>query len=336
MADKADIKIYPLEIMSISKLKEATYNPRVKLKPGMPEYEALKKSILKHGFADPAVVNKRTGFTIVGGHQRIAVAKELGYTEVPCSIVDLDVVEEKELNIALFTRNNRSVELTVEGEQFKDYAEKVITLTNASLSEISSLHKYANHLRIGCSDSIYEGHLAPIILEHQRQFPNDALKITIGLSNLLMEQLQNDIFDVIFTYLPMKKSSYHCEVYKQDKMILVTDYYNTMYARGITKQALIAENYLMCNFALQDVGQFIRNLFPRYHQFSLEIDDCSKIIPFLLGSESYTFLPADTARPFLEAGKLRVIPLLDLETPVINSYMICKNSKRELCQSIFM
>ena len=226
--------------------------------------------------------------------------------------------------------------LTVEGEQFKDYAEKVITLTNASLSEISSLHKYENHLRIGCSDSIYEGHLAPIILEHRRQFPNDALKITIGLSNLLMDQLQNDIFDVIFTYLPMKKSSYHCEVYKQDKMILVTDYYNTMYARGITKQALIAENYLMCNFALQDVGQFIRNLFPRYHQFSLEIDDCSKIIPFLLGSESYTFLPADTARPFLEAGKLRVIPLLDLETPVINSYMICKNSKRELCQSIFM
>ena len=137
----------------------------------------------------------------------------------------------------------------MEGEQFKDYAEKVITLTNASLSEISSLHKYENHLRIGCSDSIYEGHLAPIILEHRRQFPNDALKITIGLSNLLMEQLQSDIFDVIFTYLPMKKSSYHCEVYKQDKMILVTDYYNTMYARGITKQALIAENYLMCNFA---------------------------------------------------------------------------------------
>ncbi len=66
---------------------------------------------------------------------------------------------EKELNITLFTRNNRSVELTVEGEQFKDYAEKVITLTNASLSEISSLHKYENHLRIGSSDSIYEGHL---------------------------------------------------------------------------------------------------------------------------------------------------------------------------------
>lgn len=130
-------------------------------------------------------------------HRRAAFCRPV-YRDKPHSRIG------KELNIALFTRNNRSVELTAEGEQFKDYAEKVITLTNASLSEISSLHKYANHLRIGCSDSIYEGHLAPIILEHQRQFPNDALKITIGLSNLLMEQLQNDIFDVIFTYLPMK------------------------------------------------------------------------------------------------------------------------------------
>ena len=34
---------------------------------------------------------------------------------------------EKELNIALFTRNNRSVELTVEGEQFKDYADQFLT-----------------------------------------------------------------------------------------------------------------------------------------------------------------------------------------------------------------
>lgn len=49
---------------------------------------------------------------------------------------------EKELNIALFTRNNRSVELTVEGEQFKDYAEKghhtdeCVTLRNQFLTQI--------------------------------------------------------------------------------------------------------------------------------------------------------------------------------------------------------
>lgn len=243
---------------------------------------------------------------------------------------------EKELNISLFARTNRSVELTPEGEQFLMYAEKVIDLTDSSLAEISSFHKFENHLRIGSSDSIYDGHLAPIILEHQKSFPNDALKISIGLSSHLLEQLQNDIFDVVFTYLPLNKSQFHCEIYKQDTMVLVTDIQNKKYTRGIRQHELLEETYLMCNFALQDVGQFIRSIFPKYHQFSLEIDDCSKIVPFLLGQNNYTFLPQDMATPYVRAKKLRVIPLLDFQTPVINCYIIGKKSKMKLWKEIFL
>ena len=243
---------------------------------------------------------------------------------------------EKELNITLFSRTNRSVELTNAGERFKDYAAKVVALTDSSLSQLSNSHKFENNLRIGCADSIYSGHLAPIILTHHQYHPEDSLKITIGLSNHLIEQLRNDIFDVIFTYLPLKRSTFHCELYKQDSLILVTAYDNLKYEGGITEQELSKENYLMCNYALQEVGQFIRNLFPKYHQFSLEIDDCSKIIPFLFAKESYTFLPTNTAVPYLRAKKLRAIPLNDLETPVINSYLICKKNKEELCRKIFL
>lgn len=39
--------------------------------------------------------------TIIGGHQRLTVAVDLGYTEVPCAVVDVDKVREKALNIAL-------------------------------------------------------------------------------------------------------------------------------------------------------------------------------------------------------------------------------------------
>ena len=45
---------------------------------------------------------------------------------------------EKELNVTLLTRTNRSVKLTPEGEQFLMYAEKVIELTSSSLSEFFS------------------------------------------------------------------------------------------------------------------------------------------------------------------------------------------------------
>ncbi|MDO5156561.1 MAG: LysR family transcriptional regulator [Eubacteriales bacterium] len=243
---------------------------------------------------------------------------------------------EKEIGVSLFSRTNRSVELTPEGEHFRIYADKVVDLTNSSLSELSSLHKYKNQLRIGASDSIYEGHLAPIILKHQKNNPDDSLKITIGLSSHLLEQLQNDILDVVFTYLPLKKAHYHCQLYHQDSLVLVTDIQNTTYKNGITHDALLSVNYVMCNFALQDVGQFIRHLFPKYHQFALEIDDCSKVIPFLLGCDTYTFLPADMAAPFVANHKLQIIPLLDLQTPMINSYIIGNSAKKELWQTIFL
>lgn len=234
---------------------------------------------------------------------------------------------EKELQVPLFLRNNRSVTLTPEGEQFYVYAQKMIELTNSSLSEISSLRKFDNQYRIGAADSIYDGHLAPLILRHQKQHPRDSIKITIGLSSNLLEQLQANILDIVFTYLPLNKADYKCDIFRQDPMVLVTSYENTRYVDGITQQLLMQENYLMCNFALQDVGHFIRNLFPRYHSFSIEIDDCSKIIPFLIGQNNYTFLPEDMAAPYIQDKQLRAIPLADFQTPVINSYIIGKKAK---------
>ena len=188
---------------------------------------------------------------------------------------------ERELGFSLFKRTNRSVELTPEGEKFRVYGEKVIELTDTSLAELSSVQKYDHYLRIGCADSIYEGHLANLILKHRKNHPRDFLKISIGLTDHLLQQIQNDMLDVVFTYLPLRKNSVHCELYKQDTLVLVTDIENKKYKKGITVEKLLEEKYLMCNFALQDVGQYIRKLFPKYHQFELEIDDCMKIVPYL-------------------------------------------------------
>ena len=88
-----------LKVLPVSVLKPAAYNPRKKLKPGDKEYEKIKNSIEEFGFADPLVVN--ADMTIIGGHQRLTVAVSLGYTEVPCAVVDIDKTREKALNIAL-------------------------------------------------------------------------------------------------------------------------------------------------------------------------------------------------------------------------------------------
>ena len=93
------MKTAELKVLPVSVLKPAEYNPRKKLKKGDKEYEKIKNSIAEFGFADPLVVN--ADMTIIGGHQRLTVAMDLGYTEVPCAVVDVDKVREKALNIAL-------------------------------------------------------------------------------------------------------------------------------------------------------------------------------------------------------------------------------------------
>lgn len=86
--------------INIVELNAAQYNPRIALEPGMPEWEKLKASIEQFGNVEPVVWNQRTG-NVVGGHQRLAMLKSMGYESVPCSVVDLDEKEEKLLNIAL-------------------------------------------------------------------------------------------------------------------------------------------------------------------------------------------------------------------------------------------
>ena len=92
-------KTAELKVLPISVLKPAEYNPRKKLKKGDKEYKKIQDSIEEFGFADPLVIN--SDMTIIGGHQRLTVAQDLGYTEVPCAVVDIDKVREKALNIAL-------------------------------------------------------------------------------------------------------------------------------------------------------------------------------------------------------------------------------------------
>ena len=85
-----------VEKIQINKLKPAGYNPRQISKK---QYNDLKQSIEKFGLVDPIIINK--DFTVIGGHQRVKVCKELNYKEIDCVALFLTKEEEIELNIRL-------------------------------------------------------------------------------------------------------------------------------------------------------------------------------------------------------------------------------------------
>ncbi len=89
-----------IEKKKIRDMDRAAYNPRIELMSGDTEYENLRRSIISYGMIIPIVWNKRTN-RVVGGHQRLTVLENEGQTEVDVSVVDLNEIQEKQLNVAL-------------------------------------------------------------------------------------------------------------------------------------------------------------------------------------------------------------------------------------------
>tara|TARA_R100000808_G_scaffold24903_2_gene59202 strand:- start:4777 stop:5397 length:621 start_codon:yes stop_codon:yes gene_type:complete len=84
----------------IDDLIPAEYNPRQLSKD---QYRQLRDSIKRFGLVDPIIVNinKDREDIIIGGHQRVKVARSVGLDEVPCVEIDLTYEKERELNIRL-------------------------------------------------------------------------------------------------------------------------------------------------------------------------------------------------------------------------------------------
>lgn len=88
-----------IQEVEIKKLKIAEYNPRKDLKEKDPEYQKIKNSIKEFGYISPIIIN--SDMTVISGHQRLKVLKDLGKTNIECIVVDFDKNKEKMLNIAL-------------------------------------------------------------------------------------------------------------------------------------------------------------------------------------------------------------------------------------------
>lgn len=86
-----------IELIDPETLKSAAYNPR---QISRDELNKLIKSIKQFGFVDPALVRKQDNM-IVGGHQRVKAAIEMGLKEIPVVFLDITENDAKLLNVAL-------------------------------------------------------------------------------------------------------------------------------------------------------------------------------------------------------------------------------------------
>lgn len=89
------------------------------------------------------------------------------------------------------------MELTEEGRRFLPYAKRIVELEHTAVMELGMLHSFAEHLRIGTVNTVYDCHLTKCMSGILRECPDISVKVIIDHSNTLIRMLQDGTLDVI-------------------------------------------------------------------------------------------------------------------------------------------
>ena len=233
---------------------------------------------------------------------------------------------EKEVGKKLFTRDSKTVKLTEAGEIFLRYAERILELQATSIDEMNALSSHSRKFSIGAINACYEVYVKPLVDECLKNNSVTSIKVMLGHSLDLIQHLQDNMLDMVFSAIPLKRIGFNCDVYDVDRVVLVCKKGMNEYPDGVSKAQLATLPYLMCDFTLSEAGVFIRSLFPKNHIFRLDVDNSSKLLHYLENGLGYSFLPYKLAKEKLESGALEEVTLKDFTAPNVTTYLIYRQN----------
>ena len=229
---------------------------------------------------------------------------------------------EKEVGKKLFTRGSKTVKLTEAGEIFLRYAERILELQTTSIDEMNALSSHSRKFSIGAINASYEVYVKQLVDECLKDNEVTSVKVMLGHSLDRIQHLQDNMLDMVFSAIPLKRLGFACDVYDVDRVALVCKKGMSEYSEGVSKTQLCKLPYLMCDFTLSEAGVFIRSLFPKNHIFRLDVDNSSKLLPYLENGLGYSFLPYKFVKDKIESGVLEEVPLKDFSAPNVTTYLI--------------
>ncbi len=229
---------------------------------------------------------------------------------------------EKEVGKKLFTRGAKTVKLTDAGQIFLRYAERILELQNTSIEEMNAVISHSRKFSIGAINATYEVYVKKLVDECLKDNTITSVKVMLGHSLDLIQGLQDNMLDMVFSAIPLKRVGYCCDVYDMDRVALVCKKGANPYPDGVNKAQLAKLPYLMCDFTMSEAGVFIRGLFPKNHVFRLDVDNSSKLLPYLENGLGCSFMPYKLVEEKLRSGALEEIPLRDFTVPKATTYLI--------------
>ncbi|MEJ9230318.1 LysR family transcriptional regulator [Peribacillus butanolivorans] len=241
-------------------------------------------------------------------------------------------VLEEHLGVLLFSRNNRHVDITLAGENFKQYAYRLVELKLESEKGIRIDGKFDSFLTIGSTHFLWEYILPPAVDEFRRDHPKTALRMYTAHSIQVIQKMLDGIVDISVTFIEPNHNEIEVIPFFRNELVLVGS------PSIINEENLKIEQFDSYTYLHMDWGELFNKwfikVFGNQHP-ALQIDHASMFIKYLLKGEGIGFLSKSIARPLIQENKLKIIDLeVYGEIPAQQIYILFPKRKREQLETL--
>lgn len=206
-----------------------------------------------------------------------AAARQLNKT--PSALSKLISRLEERLNVRLFLRSTRQLQLTHEGEVFYQQCKKVLSQVEQAEQAVCSNKLPSGLVRISCNIPLGKHYLIPLLNEFNRQYPK--IQLNISLTDHVVDLISETV-DVAIRSGHLKESNLIARKLGETKMVIVASHeYIKLHGKPKTINQLLAHERLGFNFArhqtkwpLTDKGK--KQLIPVSNTFLVSNGDALK------------------------------------------------------------
>ncbi len=237
-------------------------------------------------------------------------AEQLSYAQSSVS-AQMQALEE-ELGVLLFDRLGRRIQLTDQGRQLLDYAERILQLTREARACLADPQKPAGELRIGAPETLCVYRLAALLRPFHDRYPEVRVTLHPSMAYQWQEDLREGLLDAAIEFTVSEQiEGFETEPLIREEMILATYPDHPLAGAAAVEPTDLRHETLL----LPEPGANYRVMFERFlHKHGVRPDDVLDFMSIeaikqcVVGGMGITFLPGVAVARELALGTLVALP----------------------------
>jgi DNA-binding transcriptional LysR family regulator len=208
-------------------------------------------------------------FVAVSQQKSFSAAAKALYISQPAVSKSIQKLEE-ELDLALFDRSGRNLELTEAGLLLLEYALRLFAIEHGAEDALAQLRGLEHgHLAIGASQTIGTYLLPSLLGEYHQHYPGIRLSLLIGNTLQVVEQLRTSPLDLAFVEGPVTGDDLLISPWRNDQLVVIAPPHHPL----IAEQPVTIDRIAGYPYVQREPGSGTREIVEQvFHQHGLELN----------------------------------------------------------------